>query len=78
VNPQRVIDAAKKEGVTIEAVLTTHHHSDHAGGNDEIKTLLKNEKLPIYGMDERIRAVSKVLSDKDELKCGSIEVCFCF
>jgi len=31
--PEKVIKAAKNEGVTITTILTTHHHGDHAGGN---------------------------------------------
>ena len=31
-----VVAAARKEGVRLVSVLTTHHHSDHAGGNSEM------------------------------------------
>lgn len=30
----KVQAAAQKEGVDIVAVLTTHHHYDHSGGNE--------------------------------------------
>ena len=29
--PDKVLDAARKLGWTIDTVLTTHHHEDHAG-----------------------------------------------
>jgi len=45
--PRTMIEAAEKEDVELTTVLTTHHHWDHAGGNDEIKKLLP--KLKIYG-----------------------------
>ena len=30
----KVADAVEKEGVKVVANITTHHHQDHAGGND--------------------------------------------
>ena len=33
-----VLDAARAEGVTVTAVLSTHHHFDHVGGNVELAT----------------------------------------
>lgn len=35
--PEKVLVAAEKEGVTLTTVITTHHHWDHAGGNDGMK-----------------------------------------
>ena len=29
--PEKVLEAAKREGVQLVACLTTHHHADHAG-----------------------------------------------
>jgi len=34
--PDAVIAAAKSHGAKIVAVLTTHWHGDHSGGNEEI------------------------------------------
>jgi glyoxylase-like metal-dependent hydrolase (beta-lactamase superfamily II) len=42
----RVRAAAKAEGVTLEKILLTHAHIDHAGGTAE---LAKSEGLPIEG-----------------------------
>ena len=42
----RVRAAAKAEGVTLEKILLTHAHIDHAGGTAE---LAKSEELPIEG-----------------------------
>jgi hydroxyacylglutathione hydrolase len=41
-----VIEAAEVEGVRIVAVLATHHHFDHVGGNEEIARRLP---VRVYG-----------------------------
>jgi len=33
VEPEKLIERAKQEGVTLSTVLTTHHHWDHAGSS---------------------------------------------
>lgn len=46
----------KKHRVKLTTVLTTHHHWDHAGGNEK---LLKLEPgLKVYGGDDRIGALT--------------------
>ena len=40
-------------GVKIVAVLTTHHHWDHAQGNEEMAKSI--EGLRVYGGDERMK-----------------------
>eukprot|EP00931_Biecheleriopsis_adriatica_P121078 TRINITY_DN96159_c0_g1_i1.p1 TRINITY_DN96159_c0_g1~~TRINITY_DN96159_c0_g1_i1.p1 ORF type:complete len:323 (+),score=41.30 TRINITY_DN96159_c0_g1_i1:40-969(+) len=34
VEGDKILEACKREGVTLAAVLTTHYHSDHSGGNE--------------------------------------------
>ncbi|KAJ8923150.1 hypothetical protein NQ315_001704 [Exocentrus adspersus] len=36
VEPETVLKAVRDEGVNLTKVLTTHHHWDHAGGNEEL------------------------------------------
>ncbi len=43
---QRILAAVKKEGVTLEKILITHAHIDHAGAAGELSRTLK---LPIEG-----------------------------
>lgn len=62
----RVLDAAKREGVTIEGVLTTHHHADHAGGNEDMKKALPNVR--IWGGDARIFATEPLVVDSQEVE----------
>jgi len=48
-NPPEVLPALKEaadSGIKLTHIINTHHHHDHAGGNEEI---LKTYKLPIIG-----------------------------
>ena len=42
----RIVDAAKQKGVTVEKILLTHGHLDHAGGTADLAALLK---VPVEG-----------------------------
>lgn len=39
VDPETVVAAAQSAGVKLTTVLTTHHHWDHAGGNEKLVKL---------------------------------------
>lgn len=74
VEPDKILKCAEKEDVQLKAVLTTHHHFDHAGGNAIISSMIKN--IPIFGGDDRIDALNRKLShnevfqiDKTNIKC---------
>src|SRR5690606_5509685 len=43
---ERILAAAKEEGVELEKILLTHAHIDHAGGTAE---LAESQQLPIIG-----------------------------
>lgn len=50
---QKVTDALEKEGVSkedVKAVITTHHHDDHAGGN---KAFVR--PFSLFSFERRIR-----------------------
>jgi glyoxylase-like metal-dependent hydrolase (beta-lactamase superfamily II) len=49
---QRILAAIKESGVTVEKILLTHGHIDHAGGAAELRDALG---VPIEGPDERDR-----------------------
>lgn len=57
VEPNKLIEAAKHENVNITHALTTHHHADHAGGNDKIAAAIKG--IHVLGGDDRIPAMTK-------------------
>lgn len=58
---QPVLDYLAREKLQLVAILNTHHHADHVGGN---AALLEKVKVPVYGPhDERIAEVSVRLAD---------------
>jgi hydroxyacylglutathione hydrolase len=71
VEPQKIFPVAKQLGVTLQAVLTTHHHEDHAGGNADT---VREVKVPVYGGDDRVQALSHKVSAKDEVTVGRLRV----
>ena len=73
VEPTKVLAAAKEEGVTVESVLTTHNHWDHAGGNEEMKKLLKDVPF-IAGKGEDVPGQTKEVSEGDVFKVGGLDV----
>ncbi|GFU24704.1 hydroxyacylglutathione hydrolase, mitochondrial [Nephila pilipes] len=57
VEPEKILHVLEKEEIELKAVITTHHHLDHAGGNKRISEMVKN--LSIYGGDERIESLTE-------------------
>jgi len=56
-----VIDYLEREKLELVAILNTHHHADHVGGN---RGLLARWKAPVFGPhDERIAEVTQRLKD---------------
>jgi len=70
--PTKVLEAAQREGVRIESILTTHHHLDHAGGNEEFKK--QQAHVAVYGGDDRIGALTNKVQEGDQFKVGGLEV----
>jgi len=56
-----VLDYLQREKLELVAILNTHHHADHVGGNGG---LLARWKVPVFGPhDDRIREVTHRLKD---------------
>ncbi|XP_078273792.1 hydroxyacylglutathione hydrolase, mitochondrial isoform X3 [Rhinoraja longicauda] len=72
VEPQKVVDAVKKHGVNLTTVLTTHHHWDHAGGNEALAKIVPG--LKVYGGDDRIGALTCKVTHKKKFQVGSLNV----
>uniref|UniRef100_A0A8C2VTV6 Hydroxyacylglutathione hydrolase like n=1 Tax=Chinchilla lanigera TaxID=34839 RepID=A0A8C2VTV6_CHILA len=69
---KRLLEIAGREGVLLTAVLTTHHHRDHAHGNEELTQLQPG--LAVMGADKRICALTRKLAHGEELQFGAIHV----
>ncbi|MGM0577925.1 MAG: hydroxyacylglutathione hydrolase [Myxococcota bacterium] len=66
--------AVRDAGVTLKAILNTHHHWDHVGGNEEL--LAARPDLAVYGhtSDEgRIPGQTVLLEDGDTVRIGLAE-----
>ncbi|KAL2101112.1 hypothetical protein ACEWY4_002873 [Coilia grayii] len=72
VEPVKVVEAVKKHGVKLKTVLTTHHHWDHAGGNEKMVKLVSG--LTVYGGDDRVGALTKKVKHNNTFKVGSLNV----
>ena len=58
---QPVTDYLKRGKLELVAIINTHHHADHVGGN---AALLKQWKVPVFGpADERIAEVTDRMKD---------------
>ncbi|KAK7940324.1 hypothetical protein WMY93_003650 [Mugilogobius chulae] len=71
VEPIKVVEAVRKHGAKLTTVLTTHHHWDHAGGNEKMVKLMPG--LRVYGADDRVDAITKKVQDSHNFKrvyCG--------
>lgn len=69
-----VLKALKDRGLTLVAILLTHHHADHVGG---VPTLLQNFPVPVYGpAREAIPNISRKLSEGDSFVIPELDLQF--
>jgi hydroxyacylglutathione hydrolase len=69
-----VLEAVESEGVDLVAILPTHHHFDHVGGNDDLLARLPD--LTVYGyrgQADRIPGCTDEVGDGDTIRVGSLE-----
>lgn len=68
-----VLRQVEKEQVRLKAILNTHHHRDHTGGNP---FLLERLPLEVYGHkvdQDRVPGMTHPLEDGDEITIGEIK-----
>jgi hydroxyacylglutathione hydrolase len=67
-----VIDYLEREGLELVAILNTHHHADHVGGNAQ---LLSRWQVPVYGPhDDRIPEVTRRVGDFDRVTLPHFDI----
>jgi len=67
-----VAAALRAHGVTLTAILPTHHHYDHVGGNEE---LLRQFPVAVYGYageGERIPGCTREVREGDSVEVGGL------
>uniref|UniRef100_A0A0E0GLX9 hydroxyacylglutathione hydrolase n=1 Tax=Oryza nivara TaxID=4536 RepID=A0A0E0GLX9_ORYNI len=76
VEPEKVLAAAAEVGVRIDCVLTTHHHWDHAGGNEKMAQSVPGIKVyggsldNVKGCTDQVENGTKLSLGKDiEILC---------
>ena len=73
VQPKNVLGVLEKTSkASLSHALTTHHHWDHAGGNEELKRLVP--AIQIVGGDDRVQAIERKVQHGDILTFGPLEV----
>ncbi len=69
-----VLDYLDRHGLSLCAILVTHHHGDHIGG---IEDLLARRSVPVFGpAGEPIDALTCRLSDSERFELAEIGVSF--
>ncbi|XP_053678004.1 hydroxyacylglutathione hydrolase, mitochondrial isoform X2 [Anopheles nili] len=79
VEPDRVLEVVREQECKLNQVLTTHHHWDHAGGNEALhKRFLENTdwgELVVYGgNDDRIAQLTNRVKQDDTFEIGQLRV----
>ncbi|XP_021762312.1 hydroxyacylglutathione hydrolase cytoplasmic-like [Chenopodium quinoa] len=70
VEPEKVLEIAKNNDANVKFVLTTHHHWDHAGGNDKIRELVPSIK--VYGGSiDNVKGCTNRLDNGDKVSLGA-------
>ncbi|MDD5114952.1 MAG: hydroxyacylglutathione hydrolase [Methylobacter sp.] len=65
-----VLDELKHQGWRLDWILNTHHHSDHIGGNLELKAKTGCQVIAATADKDRIPGFDKGVDDGDVIKIG--------
>lgn len=68
-----VLDFINKNKLILNAILVTHHHSDHTGGIKKLKELYK--EIPVFGpKNETIPCITHKLSQNNEVVIDKLDL----
>lgn len=67
---QPVLDELKHQGWRLDWILNTHHHSDHVGGNLELKAKTGCQVIAANADKDRIPGFDKGVADGDVINIG--------
>ena len=70
---QPILAALDAHGLSLAAILLTHHHADHVGG---VPRLLQEGNVPVFGPRvEAIPGVTVALAGGDEIRIPELDLC---
>lgn len=71
-----MLTAVSDQAVRLKSVLTTHHHWDHAGGNEKLVSKFSSSHGPlkVYGGDDRIGALTDKVKQDDVIQLGNLTI----
>jgi glyoxylase-like metal-dependent hydrolase (beta-lactamase superfamily II) len=72
-----LIEAAGRLGVTVEAILVTHHHGDHLAGLDEYRAAFPDADViahPWTAGEGGVEGVDRTVDDGDVLALGDLRI----
>jgi len=73
--PDKVIPLLKEFGFPLQYILCTHHHWDHAGGNDAVLEAFPEAIVTCSSDDApKISGVGKIVNAKDSLDFGNYRI----
>jgi len=64
-------EAAHSAGAKLMCILTTHHHFDHAGGNNDLKKLV--DGIEVCGGDD-VQGMTRKVQDGDTFAIGCLKI----
>lgn len=70
VNASAMASAVGDHNVDLKAILTTHHHYDHAHGNNDMLAMFPD--IHVYGGDTRVQALNKQVQHGDTIRLGTL------
>jgi hydroxyacylglutathione hydrolase len=67
-----ILEALRANGLTLTAILLTHHHADHTGG---VPDLLAHSAVPVFGpRNDGIAAVTEALGEGDRITVPGLDL----